>query len=262
MDCFGFLVMNVRPPVRQNPEAVAGESTRSASTNCRRSRPENHGRVMRSVPELVAGLLISVAGLVPLLLWPGYEQASWTTPAAFPAGAIVVVGVILLVHAMIRVVRPIRSRAFPTNVRCGGRWRGLEGRSMLATGILILLVMTLLSIGVIPGWYYSTTGSYSVLILGCQWVGGSGVPSFPDGFPPAAHVSVSWETEDGTNISLTAYQMPPNSDNPNWHLTENGSLGRLSFSGSGSEMWVVAYAIAPCPSHEHVRISWSYTLSI
>ncbi len=175
---------------------------------------------------------------------------------------VVFVGCLLLLHAAVRLIRLIASVLSAPEVPVRRLWRQIEGGTVLASGVAVFVVLNLLAVGVIPAWYYPSTGSYQQPIPGCQWVGGGGILSFPDAFPPGARVHLTWATTNSTNVSFTAFQEAPNSINPDWRATENGSAGDFSFTGSGGEMWVAANPVAYCPTLQHVQVGWSYSLPV
>jgi hypothetical protein len=219
-------------------------------------RRDERGSRWTIAMETLAGFILVSGGLVPLLLGLGFDTGEATPPLPVLAAATVFIGAVLLLRVLfLRLQGPSRDS------RAGRRW---VGPTALGAGVVVSLVVVLLSVGVLPGVYYASSGSFQSEINGCGGhYGPARVLVDPAGFPPGAQVQLQWASENGTSIWFTAFQSAPDKIVQDWSLSENGSAGQVGFDGSGGSMWVYALVGAePCPSRENVQVSWSYSLHL
>jgi hypothetical protein len=172
--------------------------------------------------------------------------------------AVALLGAILLRSFVIRGVRShYKERWRPASHQAG------FGLGVLSVGVLFFALFALLSIGVIPGWYWAQSGSSSVYVVDCGgFLGGGGIPpEFPDGFPPGSQVSLTWTTSPTSDVHFRVQQYLPNSENapPAWSLDQTGQVGSMNFTGNGGTALFSAWAATECPQSESVVVHWTYT---
>ncbi|MGP8077803.1 MAG: hypothetical protein ACLQD8_02475 [Thermoplasmata archaeon] len=205
-----------------------------------------------------SGALVLVGGLVPLYFGPGYQQSSSTTPAALPAVGAILAGALLLVIGLALGTRELLPRDPGRRPRAGRDPR--VGPTVLGAGAVVFSVVLLLSVGVLPGWYYPSTGSSRQEIVGCGGVPthGVGAQPYPDGFPPYSLVHLRWASARHSEIWVEVLQDPPNSRYASWTIEESGTSGGVTFEGSGGSTWVYAANLTSCPKVEYLELNWSY----
>ena len=219
-----------------------------------------------AVLETTAGLLLLIAGLVPLTVGPGITFGVEFSVDLL-AMAIAFVGALVLVHATYSAVRAIiHSDEYEEDMGTRVPNNPWARPTAIGTGATVFVAMVLISFGALPGAeYYGSSGSVLTAIYGCgHWLGGTSSPTPPDAFPPHARVHLTWTSVNGTLVSFRMTENPPNSYALEWQYDANGSSGAVTLLGTGGDaLWSATHLNASsCPTLEYVLVNWSYALVV
>jgi hypothetical protein len=225
--------------------------------------PPNLGPlVLTTWSEGAAGLLLIVAGAIPWVAAPGYPTSGYAAIETVPSTAVLLLGIVLLARSLARYRTETRSASAREIAGTTHRFSTPATLSVVGGAFLLLIVMSLLSAGVVPGWYLPSTGARDIPIVGCGGVVAHPAPGFPDGFPPGARVSLRWTSANATRVTVAIYQSSPNSaranSGQNTVALETGTSGGSAFLGEGGAFWVDSNSTGGCPRGESVLVSWSY----